>query len=130
MEKLNKLHNIEDNEIFNGKMVIKQYDFFKLGNVKILYPNQEDINYLLEIMLESTKTENDEIEIDIDIYTIVYKIMPLVTNIDVTDVTKDDIQHYVEIGHPELLEVINDISIIIESLTDLFKKVITEVTKK
>lgn len=130
MEKLNKLHNIEDNEIFNGKMVIKQYDFFKLGNVKILYPNQEDINYLLEIMLESTKTENDEIEIDIDIYTIVYKIMPLVTNIDVTDVTKDDIQHYVKIGHPELLEVINDISIIIESLTDLFKKVITEVTKK
>ncbi len=132
MENMNKgLGNINDNDVFNGKLVIKEYNFFNLGNVKILYPNQEDIEYLLGVMIKSaTANDEGEININIDIYDIVYEIMPLVTNIDVSEVTKENIEHYIEIAHPEFLEVVNDISVIIKSLSDLFAKVVLDKTQE
>lgn len=132
MDNINKnLGNINDNDVFNGKLVIKEYNFFNLGNVKILYPNQEDIEYLLGVMIKSaTANDEGEININIDIYDIVYEIMPLVTNIDVSEVTKENIEHYIEIAHPEFLEVVNDISVIIKSLSDLFAKVVLDKTQE
>lgn len=132
MDNINKnLGNINDNDVFNGKLVIKEYNFFNLGNVKILYPNQEDIEYLLGVMIKSaTANDEGEININIDIYDIVYEIMPLVTNIDVSEVTKENIEHYIKIAHPEFLEVVNDISVIIKSLSDLFAKVVLDKTQE
>jgi|LGOV01.1.fsa_nt_gb hypothetical protein len=131
MEKNNNIGNINDNDIFNGKLVIKEYDFFNLGNVKVLYPNQDDMEFILELMITSAKADDKGmINIDIDIFDTVYKIMPRLTNIDVSDVTKENIEHYVKIGHPELLEIVNDIANIVKSFSDLFAKVILDKAKE
>jgi hypothetical protein len=131
-KEVTNLNKIDDTGVFNGRMILKEYDFFSMGNVKILYPSQEDINDILTIMTKSAVVDEEsrEIVIDLDIYKIVYELLPIVTNIDVSDVTRDNIKHYVDIGHPEFLEVVNDVSAIVNSLAELFHSILNDKLKK
>lgn len=116
------LKNLADSEVFNGKLVVKEYDFYELGNVKILYPNDEDIKSIVSLMFKMAKADEEtgEVWIEFNVTEIIHDLIPMLTNIDTSDVTEEDINKIIKNGHPEITKIIDDISEIVKAMSDIF----------